>query len=175
MEKNTAIEQASNFSQKEVSVIIWPKEYLPENADIHVSNEIYINAPPELVWNWIINAPLWPKWYKHATNVQITNQDENYLIEGTKFSWNVFGHPVQCIVPEYIQNERLSWIVRGDGIVAYHAWLIKKTDDGCYVLTEETQQGPAVIAGKKEQTNMMYDAHQFWLEQLKKKVEEVCV
>jgi len=43
-------------------------------------------------------------------------------------------------------------------------------------LTEETQQGPAVIAGKKEQTNMMYDAHQFWLEQLKKKVEEeVCV
>ena len=143
MEKNTDIEQASNFSQKEVSAIIWPKEYLPENADIHVSNEIYINAP------------LWPKWYKHATNVQITNQDENYLIEGTKFSWNVFGHPVQCIVPEYIQNERLSWIVRGDGIVAYHGWLIKKTDKGCYVLTEETQQGPAVIAGKKEQTNMI--------------------
>lgn len=179
MNKNNPMEQVSYLSQQEErtidesvqAAIVWPKEFLPENSDVYVRNEIYINASSETVWDWLINAPLWSDWYINATNVQIINQNKNYLTAGALFSWNVFGHPVQCTVAEYVLRERLAWIVQGEGIVAYHAWLIKKVANGCYVLTEETQQGPAAIFGKEADPNMMYKAHELWLERLKKNAE----
>lgn len=166
------VKQKMNVLNKEsILKINWPPEYLPENADTHVSNGIHINASPETIWPWLINATSWPIWYTHATNVQLTTPNRNYLTAYTQFSWEVFKNPVQSTVMEYVINKRLAWIAKGDGMLAYHAWLIEKTADGCYVLTEETQQGPAAIALKEAMPTAMYDAHQLWLEQLKKLVE----
>lgn len=47
---------------------------------------------------------------------------------------------------EYVPGRRLSWstVVAGDqtGSSAFHGWVITPANDGCHVLTEETQQGP---------------------------------
>jgi hypothetical protein len=42
-------------------------------------------------------------------------------------------------VQEFVPYERLDWDAHGNGLDAYHAWLIIKTSQGCDVITEETQ------------------------------------
>jgi len=53
---------------------------------------------------------------------------------------------MHLIVTEYVPGRRLAWSTLVDGdetdSSAYHGWVITPTDDGCHVLSEETQQGP---------------------------------
>lgn len=159
----------SNDSAIEIN---WPEEFRPENCDTHVRNDIYINASQEVVWGWLINAARWPEWYPNSSNVRILNKDSNVLTAGVKFAWTTFGDNIISEILEYVPNERIAWGATSEGIEVYHAWLIKKTDAGSYVLTEETQKGPKAVLLKKAYPTAMYDGHQLWLERLKKKSEE---
>jgi uncharacterized protein YndB with AHSA1/START domain len=152
--------------------INWPEKFRPEKCDTHVRNDIDINAPSEVVWEWLINATRWPEWYPNSSNVRILNKDNNVLTAGAKFAWTTFGDNIMSEILEYVPNERIAWGATSEGIEVYHAWLIKKTDAGSYVLTEETQKGPKAVLLKKTYPTAMYDGHQLWLERLKEKSEE---
>jgi hypothetical protein len=64
--------------------------------------------------------------------------------------------------------------VDGDetGSSAYHGWVITPTDNGCHVLTEETQQGPFFLQeiGRKH-PGALYRYHQEWVESLARAAE----
>jgi hypothetical protein len=151
--------------------INFPDEFKPENSPISVSNEIQINAKPEVIWFWLTNAPTWHEWYFNASNVELLNQNETHLLADTKFKWKTFGASLKTEVVEYVPIERIAWVAKGIGILAYHAWLISPNENGCRVLTEETQHGIICRLGKLIFPNRMYDYHQIWLEGLKKKAE----
>mgnify|MGYP001554675941 FL=1 len=78
---------------------------------------------------------------------------------------------MSLVVTEYVPNQRLAWAttVDGDetGSSAYHGWVITLTDEGCHVLTEETQQGPWFldVLGHKHPGGL-YRYHQDWVERL---------
>jgi len=55
---------------------------------------------------------------------------------------------------------------------AFHGWVITPTDNGCHVLSEETQQGPFFLEeiGRKH-PGALYGYHQEWVESLARAAE----
>lgn len=128
--------------------IRWPSRYEPANSPVHVHNEISITSSPETVWAWLIRAQLWHTWYPNSANVQFLTGQPPDLALGTRFQWKTFGVTIQSKVLEFIPYERIAWDAHGTGLDAYHAWLIQKTSEGCFVITEESQHGWLARLGK---------------------------
>jgi len=72
-------------------------------------------------------------------------------------------------VLEFVPYERLAWDGHVRGLNVYHAWLIKKTDNGCHVLTEEMQHGLLARLGKAFRPKQIEQMHQVWLKRLRDK------
>jgi Polyketide cyclase / dehydrase and lipid transport len=146
--------------------IRWPEEFAPANTPVFVSNQLEMNVPPAAVWEWLIRADLWPEWYPNSKNVKYLEPSKGPLRMGTTFRWTTFGVMIVSQVTEFAPCERIAWNARGTGVDAYHAWLVEKTDRGCRVLTEETQNGWAARLGKMLMPSRMGKYHQIWLEGL---------
>jgi uncharacterized protein YndB with AHSA1/START domain len=150
--------------------IRWPPEFA--NAPVQVSNEILIEAPPEIVWEWLVRADLWPDWYPNSSNVEFLSFGPK-LRFGHVFRWKTFCVHVISQVKECDFRERLAWNARGFGVRAYHAWLIQEEKGGCRVLTEERQFGFLCRLDHWLRPNRMHDGHQLWLERLRAKARGV--
>jgi hypothetical protein len=152
--------------------IIWPSQYEPENCPVHVRNELAMASAPEIVWAWLTRAQLWPTWYPNSANIQFLSGQPPDLALGTKFRWKTFGVTIESTVLEYVPYERLGWDAHGTGLNSYHAWLIQKTDQGCNVITEETEGGGFARLGKALRPNHLEQQHQIWLEGLREKASQ---
>lgn len=155
-----------------IETINYPDKYKPSNCPVFVRNEISIQASPEKVWFWLTNATTWPEWYSNASNIQLLEQKDKHLVEGTVFKWRTFRTNIECLVREFEPHHRLAWEGKTTGLQVYHAWLIIPTKDGCKIITEETQIGWLGRLGKLLVPNQMYHQHQKWLKGLKRKAEE---
>src|ERR1700722_5182330 len=51
--------------------IHWPQGFEPKTADAFVHNEIFIKAPANVIWQNLVKATEWPKWYSNSSNEQI--------------------------------------------------------------------------------------------------------
>jgi uncharacterized protein YndB with AHSA1/START domain len=149
--------------------INWPSHYSPSVCPVHVRNDLTIAAAPEQVWAWLIRATLWPNWYINSAKVHILNNTDLDLKLGTQFRWTTFGVTLNSTVLEYVQNERIAWDARSFGVDAYHAWAIQPLNEGCRVLTEESQHGLLAWLSHFAMPNRMHTYHQIWLEGLAEK------
>jgi hypothetical protein len=50
----------------------WPQDLTPSIGDSFVHNEIWINTSACVIWQNLIDAKDWPKWYSNAADVQIS-------------------------------------------------------------------------------------------------------
>jgi hypothetical protein len=151
--------------------IHWPQGFEPKNVDAFVHNEIWINAPANVIWANLINVGDWPAWYSNSSDIQIEGADQQTLQVGTVFTWKTFGFPIKSTIHEYVPLHRLGWFGEGTGIRAYHTWLIVEKAGGCEVITEEAQVGPSAIKYNIEQPTAMHDGHNWWLTALKYRSE----
>jgi predicted SnoaL-like aldol condensation-catalyzing enzyme/uncharacterized protein YndB with AHSA1/START domain len=156
--------------------VIWPHEFDPKTAAIYALNDIDVNAPPEAVWKLLVDAENWSSYFPAENQVKILT-GEPELAFGTKYSRVTVGFPMHLIVTECVPGCRLAWstLVDGDktGSSAYHGWVITPTDNGCHVLSEETQQGPFFLEeiGRKN-PGALYRYHQEWVEVLARAAEK---
>ncbi len=149
--------------------IYWPKDIEPSDFRVHSHNSIFINAPKEKIWQILIDAKNWPKWYPNSKNVSVQNSDK--LKAGTEFVWQTFGLTARSKVIEYQEFESIGWNAKELGGQGYHGWRFIEQDGGTFVVTEEVQRGwgvsllaPLIKRGLQKQ-------HQIWLERLKNVVE----
>jgi len=149
-------------------LIHWPNNYNPDRTRVHVSNQIEIPASSDVVWAWLVRAELWPTWYANSKHVVIEGGGPD-LRSGSRFHWTTFGVRLDSKVEEFVPKERLAWSARATGIDAYHAWLIEPRPSGCYVLTEETQNGWLAALSNLLRPKNMSTQHQNWLENLQRK------
>jgi uncharacterized protein YndB with AHSA1/START domain len=155
--------------------VIWPARYDPKISAIYALNDIDVKAPPEVVWKLLVDAENWWRYFPAEDQVKILT-GEPELALGTRYSRVTVGFPMSLIITEYEPLRRLAWAttVDGDetGSTAYHGWVITPTDDGCHVLTEETQQGPWFLdmLGHKHPGGL-YSYHQTWVENLARAAE----
>jgi hypothetical protein len=151
-------------TQFEDAGVTFPEGYRPEQSPVFARNELYVPAPAERVWAWLLKAGRWPEFYGNAKNVEIEGGSE--LKQGTLFHWTTFGFRAHTTITELVPNERLSWSGKGLGASAYHGWVIRPCEGGCYVITEETQQGFIVRILRTRLRNGLRKWHQLWLEGL---------
>lgn len=153
--------------------IKFPEGYTPSISSVHVRNEINIKASAENIWFWLTNITTWPAWYANASDIQILNHEDKFLAGNTQFNWRTFNTNIKSEVKEYKSNQNLAWVAKGNGLLAYHSWLIVPTNSGCQVITEETQQGwlPKLFGFFIKKG--LLKQHQLWLEGLKQKAEEI--
>lgn len=150
--------------------VIWPAEYDPKTSAIYALNDIEVRASPEVVWRLLVDAENWSTYFPPEDQVKILS-GERQLARGTRYSRVTVGFAMNLVVTECEPVRRLAWAttVDGDetGSSAYHGWVITPTDDGCHVLTEETQQGPWFLEelGRKR-PGALYRYHQEWVERL---------
>ena len=153
----------------------WPEPYDPKFSAIYALNDIDVKAPPEVVWKLLVDAENWSTYFPPEDQVKILT-DEPELGLGTKYSRVTVGFPMRLVVTECEPFRRLAWAttVDGDetGSSAYHGWVITPTEDGCHVLTEETQQGAWFLEelGRKR-PGALYGYHQEWVERLARAAE----
>ena len=146
--------------------IAWPERYATERAAVHVSNHISIEATPDRVWPWLVRASAWPSYYPNAKDVRIDG-GADALSPDAHFTWKTFGVKVSSTVREFELNERIAWDGAAVLLDVYHVWLIEPRGSGCWVLTEENQNGLAARAQAVLMPRRMFDGHQLWLERLK--------
>lgn len=148
--------------------VMWPQGRAPQDNPVHVRNEIHIPAAPEIVWAWLLRAPLWPQWYANSHEVEILGgRPRSDLAAGTRFRWRTFGVGITSEVIEFVPNERIAWSADGFGVDAYHAWVLLPVDDGCRVLTEETQHGFGARLMDIFMPKRMWEGHELWLNSLR--------
>jgi uncharacterized protein YndB with AHSA1/START domain len=151
--------------------INWPERYEPKEASFFVHNQIDIDAPPEAVWNVIVQAETWPAWYEGAENVKVSNGTNGVLGPRSTFTWSTMGLDFTSTVTEFEPPYRLSWESRKSTIQGYHAWLIIRTDTGSRVVTEESQYGFMTLLQKVFVPNKLHRLHDVWLNQIKTRAE----
>ncbi len=150
--------------------VIWPQTYDPKSSAIYALNDIDVNAPPAVVWKLLVDAENWSSYFPAEDQVKILT-GELELALGTNYSRVTVGFLMKLIVTEFVPGRRLSWstVVEGDETdsSAYHGWVITPTNNGCHVLTEETQQGSFFLEeiGRKH-PGALYRYHQEWVESL---------
>jgi len=150
--------------------IHWPDRYAPERVAVRVRNEIAIDAAPERVWAGLIRAADWPAWYPNSSDVTIEDGARD-LSAGARFTWRTFGVAVRSRVCEFEPYQRIGWDGAGTMLDVYHAWLIEPRGAGCWVLTEENQNGLAARAQALFMPSRMREGHDVWLAALKAKAE----
>jgi uncharacterized protein YndB with AHSA1/START domain len=147
--------------------IRWPARFDPALAPVHVRNELAIAAPAARAWTWLLRAEQWPAWYPNSSNVRVEGATAPNLGAGVRFRWRTFGVSLVTTVEEFVPGERIAWRAVSPGVDAYHAWLIEpRGDDGCWVLTEETQYGALARLGALVFPRRMFEGHALWLERL---------
>jgi uncharacterized protein YndB with AHSA1/START domain len=151
--------------------INFPAEYEPSKSRFFVHNEIEIEAPPEIVWQFLMAAEDWPSWYEGAKNVVVQKPSGGRLQADAVFTWQTMGLRFESRVREFMPAARLSWESRKHSIRGYHAWLILPTAKGCRVITEESQNGWLTFFEKIFQPKKLRRLHDTWLRELKVKSE----
>ena len=157
--------------------VTWPEQYDPKISAIYALNDIDVKAPPEVVWKLLVDAEHWSSYFPAENQVKILT-GEPELALGIKYTRVTAGIPCNLIVTEYVPGRRLAWstLVEGDetGSSAFHGWVITPTDNGCHVLSEETQQGSFFLEeiGRRH-PGALYSYHQEWVESLARAAEAV--
>ncbi|MEO1594429.1 MAG: SRPBCC domain-containing protein [Pseudomonadota bacterium] len=162
--------EAVTRSNEAPGTINWPADYAPKEADFFVHNRIDINAPPETVWNVIVQAETWPDWYEGAFNVDVKGESE-VLDADALFTWKTMGLNFESRVTEFEPYSRLSWESKRRVIRGYHAWLLVPTETGTTLITDESQHGFLAYMQRIFTPNKLRRLHDVWLAEIKARAE----
>ncbi len=166
------IRSFSVFTQHNNSEKInWPANYEPSESKFYVHTQIEINARPEVVWSYLIDALKWPFCYKGAKNVSLVNSNDAVLNSTSIFNWETMGLKFQSSIKQFEPNSFLAWESKKKSIQGFHVWLIVATDKGCKVITDESQNGWLTFFERTFQGKKLKRLHDVWLAELKKKSE----
>lgn len=159
-------------SKPNADKIEWPDNYRPKDASFFVHNEIDVDAEPQVVWDILMQAEQWPDWYEGASNVKVISNSTGRLDSEAVFSWKTMGQDFNTTtIKEFEPPYRLAWEATKKDIRGYHAWLIIPTDNGCRVVTSETQHGFLTLMQKMFVPNKLRKLHDVWLAELKSLAE----
>jgi len=136
----------------------WPEGLDPTAADMFVHNEILIQAPPEQIWQRLIDATSWPGWYSHARDVAL-NEPAQVLGECVTFEWTTYGFRIASAVAEFVPYSRLGWFGTGEDLCAYHTWLLVDLGERTHIVMEELQLGGGAKRLAETNPGQMHRGH----------------
>ena len=119
-----------------------------KDAPAVASQEAFVNAPLELVWEVLSGLDDWPQWIESVSEIDV----QGPLIEGTEFRWVAEGVKIRSRLKEVNAPNRIVWsgvatgIMVGfmGGVKGVHVCELRQEDNGTIVRTEERLEGAVV-------------------------------
>ena len=162
--------------------IAFPQDFLPGNGDNFLSNEFYVDSSTaEEVWPFLVDAALWPTYYKKISKVEVKEQEGTKLNVGTKFSYKdanlKIGVDCECLEsqpPSVDKEGRLMWKasyeVKGEKkYESVRGWILENMGNGrTRIFTQEVQKGDVARKLYKETYDMLSSSEK-WVRQLAEK------
>lgn len=151
------------------SDIHWPEGFDPMKADLFAHNEINVDASCQRVWDRIIDADQWPKWYPNSENVRIVSNADTHLKADAVFRWTTFGLPLESKIHEFVAGSRIGWYGYAPGTAPtfYHTWYLVPEGNTCHVVMEEVGKGHDAAHLRATDEGLMHRGHNVWLVTLK--------
>ena len=150
-----------------LEAVHWPEGMQPSRCPIHFTNELEVAASPATIWSLLTDPKAWPSFYPGVQGVELNGGDSFQL--GTEFETNLAGQDVAASVQEFEPMTRIAWYggpKASKESVAYHAWIITPTPEGCLLWTEETMRGPLWIELAKKAPDAFWLTHEKLLRDL---------
>lgn len=154
--------------QKHFEAIRWPKDMRPSQCAIHFTNELEVAVSPAEIWAVLTDTSAWHLFYPGVQEVEIQGGGKALHL-GTRFETNLAGQDIAASVEEFEPKKRIAWFggpTSASDSVAYHAWIITPTPEGCHLWTEETMRGPLWLELAKSAPDGFWLAHERLLRDL---------
>ena len=138
-----------------------------QHAPLFAHKEIFIEAPPQTVWNIQTDINNWSRWQPAITASKLRSS----LAVGSVFRWRSGSLNVTSTVQVFEPNELIGWTGKSLGAQAKHVWKFIRKDNGTLVATEESVEGWSVRLLKLVMPKSLDDSLDSWLRNLKTQAE----
>ncbi len=141
---------------------------IDRNAPAITHDEIFIAAPPSMVWDLFTNIPGWPEWHSDISSASL----EGPLTAGTVFRWSTAGlDNIASTIGEVVPEQRIAWSGPAQGIMGIHVWTFTAVQNGVLVEAEESWSGEPVLQQLEVAQQGLDQSIRSWLENLKREAE----
>jgi len=121
------------------------------NAPAVASSEIWVAAPPELVWDVVADFERWPVWNPDVKSMSVEGHPTR---PGTTFTWKAGPGTITSTVQKVDRPTALGWTGTTRGIRAIHSWRFEPREIGTVVHTVESWEGmlPRFLRDRMQKT-----------------------
>ena len=137
-------------------------------APLVAQKQVFIEAPPEIVWNIQTDINNWSRWQPGITESKL----ESPLAIGSIFRWKSGGLNVTSTIQVIEPSHEIGWTGRSLGAHAKHIWKLTPQKNGTLVTTEESMEGWSIQFLKLISPKFLDNALDTWLQSLKTKAEK---
>lgn len=120
------------------------------NAPAVASSEIWVAAPPELVWDVVADFKRWPEWNSDVKSMSV----DGPAAPGTTFTWRAGPGTLTSTVQKVDRPTAIGWTGTTMGIRAVHVWRFEPREHGTVVHTVESWDGllARLLRGRMQRT-----------------------
>jgi uncharacterized protein YndB with AHSA1/START domain len=136
-------------------------------APLVARKQIFIKAPPQIVWNTHTDINNWSRWQPDITASKL----ESLLTVGSVFRWKSGGLSVTSTIQVIAPNQEIAWSGKSLGAHAKHIWTLTPQDNGTLVTTKESLEGWSIRLMKLVNANFLDKSLETWLQKLKTEAE----
>jgi hypothetical protein len=123
-----------------VSEVDWPQSLAPADCPVALRTERLVDAPPEIVFAWLLRTDSWPEWFAGVHGVRSTSG--HWLKVGAQVRWWMSGAPAHATIRRLQAPELVEWEGGGPGVRAYHSWRLERAGEQTRIISNETARGP---------------------------------
>lgn len=139
-----------------------------QEAPVVQTEEIFIEAAPEKVWDVLIRIENWDDWNDRISESILHGKPR----VGSRFIWKINGSKIKSKIHTLQPTKTLGWTGKTFGATAIHNWYIDPSGNGTSVKVEESMEGWIIGLMKKKMNRILADDMAYWLEQLKTESEK---
>lgn len=137
------------------------------DAPVHATAQVGVDAPPDEVWDVLVDASTWPSWYGDIRDVQATGP----LTGGADFAFKTGPVAVSATVDLAEGPGRLRFTGRSRGATAVYEFRLEPAGEATVVHAEQSMSGPAAKAMRPMLQKIAETSLPAWLAALRTRVE----
>lgn len=133
------------------------------NAPVFETQQIFIEAAPEKVWQALTEINQWPVWQENVTAAELHGR----VAAGVAFNWKAGGLSFESKIHTCNSVQYFGWTGKTIGAFAIHNWKIKRDKNGTLVEVEESLDGILPVLFSKKFSEMLKKGMSVNLNELK--------
>jgi uncharacterized protein YndB with AHSA1/START domain len=115
------------------------------SAPVIVEKSVDIDAPPDAVWDVLVDVDAWPTWNSTVGSASL----DGAFAPGSRFKWKSGPSTITSTIERADRPEVAGWTGTTLGARATHVWELEAVGEGTRVTTRESMSGlvPRLFSG----------------------------